>query len=140
MKIRLYNTLPNEAKKIRTEVFIQEQHFTNEFDDTDQHATHLVLYENTTPVATARYYNTQNTYIIGRVAVSIAYRGKGLGQAIITNAENAILQNHGRTVMLLAQTSKQAFYQKLGYKPFGEIIYDEYCPHIWMKKELLGGE
>ena len=29
---------------------------------------------------------------------------------------------------------QREFYEKLGFKAYGEIDYDEYCPHTWMKK------
>ena len=28
------------------------------------------------------------------------------------------------------------FLEKLGFKAYGEIDYDEFCPHTWMKKEM----
>ena len=43
-EIKTYHTLPVEAKAIREEVFVKEQGFVHEFDDTDQIATHLVLF------------------------------------------------------------------------------------------------
>ena len=39
-----YNTLPDAAAQIRRAVFTQEQGFTEEFDDIDQTAYHLVLF------------------------------------------------------------------------------------------------
>ena len=26
------------------------------------------------------------------------------------------------------------FYEKLGFQAYGEIEYEEHCPHTWMKK------
>ena len=50
MNIRVYHTLPGGAVMIREEVFMKEQGFHDEFDETDQTASHIVLYiENTTP-------------------------------------------------------------------------------------------
>ena len=42
MKTQIYSTLPQEARRIREEVFVREQGFENEFDETDQRAFHLV--------------------------------------------------------------------------------------------------
>ena len=39
-------------------------------------------------------------------------------------------------VCLHAQLQAKPFYEKLGFKAYGEIDYDEYCPHTWMKKEM----
>ena len=32
---------------------------------------------------------------------------------------------------------QSGFYEKQGYEPYGPVEYEEYCPHIWMKKKLL---
>ena len=37
-------------------------------------------------------------------------------------------------VCLHAQLQAKPFYEKLGFKAYGEIDYDEDCPHTWMKK------
>ena len=43
---RIFDRLPLEAVRIRTEVFIDEQGFKDEFDEIDDTAIHLVLYNN----------------------------------------------------------------------------------------------
>ena len=37
-------------------VFIEEQEFKNEFDDTDETCSHIVLYDGGKCIATCRYY------------------------------------------------------------------------------------
>ena len=44
IEIRTYDTLPEEAVRIRREVFMEEQGFAEEFDELDGRAKHLVLY------------------------------------------------------------------------------------------------
>lgn len=39
-------------------------------------------------------------------------------------------------VCLHAQVQAKPFYEKLGFKAYGEIDCDEFCPHTWMKKEM----
>ena len=56
MEIRVYQQLPREAYDIRTTVFVEEQGFQEEFDTTDQIATHLVLFENGVPAAVCRVF------------------------------------------------------------------------------------
>ena len=41
---RIYRQLPDEAKRIREQVFIKEQGFENEFDQTDEQAVHIVVF------------------------------------------------------------------------------------------------
>ena len=44
--------LGEDAAKIRTEVFVEEQGFSNEFDDTDKVCTHIVFYDQAEPFNT----------------------------------------------------------------------------------------
>lgn len=53
---KIYNSLPEEARRIRQEVFVEEQGFQNEFDERDIEATHIVVYDDGKPVATCRFY------------------------------------------------------------------------------------
>ena len=45
MTFRIYDKLCEDAKQIRTEVFVAEQGFETEFDDTDSKARHIVGYD-----------------------------------------------------------------------------------------------
>ena len=49
MDIKVYHTLHKDAVKIRKEVFMEEQGFHDEFDETDETAIHLVLYIDQVP-------------------------------------------------------------------------------------------
>lgn len=55
MDIKVYHTLHKNAVKIRKEVFMEEQGFHDEFDETDETAIHLVLYIDQVPAATCRF-------------------------------------------------------------------------------------
>ena len=39
-------------------------------------------------------------------------------------------------MMLHAQCQAKGFYEKAGYRAYGEIEDDQGCPHIWMRKYL----
>ena len=54
--LSIYDKLPQAAKKIRQEVFGQEQGFKKEFDEIDPIAKHIILLEDDDPVATCRFY------------------------------------------------------------------------------------
>lgn len=140
MNVKIYTAgLPFEAKKIRKEVFIEEQGFQNEFDETDTIAAHIVLYnQDEVPVATCRVFwdSMMETYTIGRLAVLKEYRGKNIGTDVIKAAEEYICEKGGHSVTLHAQCRVSDFYQKLGFVAYGEVGDDEGCPHIWMKKQL----
>ena len=138
MRIQVYDHLPEEAKKIREEVFLREQGFSTEFDDIDETAEHLVLFDGDRPAATCRFFpgEEDGCYVIGRVAVVKEYRGKHLGSEAILAAEECIRKKGGKTVKIGGQIQAQAFYEKLGYVPYGDIFYDEFCPHTALKKTL----
>lgn len=139
MNYKYYDFLSPDVKMIREKVFIQEQGFENEFDETDIIAQHIVLYNEEMPIATCRIFkgDDDREYILGRLAVIREYRGKGLGSAMLKEAENLVIQNGGNTLTLHAQYRVKEFYANLDYSEFGDVDYDEDCPHIWMKKKLL---
>lgn len=78
----------NDAKSIRQLVFVEEQGFENEFDDIDETAYHLVIYQNDEAIATGRMYShDQETMILGRIAIIKAFRKRGLGSKIVSALE-----------------------------------------------------
>ena len=71
MIIKDYNYLPEEAKKIRSEVFVKEQGFYDEYDEFDDIAKHMVMYSNEEPISTCRiYYNSEKELIYHRESCS----------------------------------------------------------------------
>ena len=137
MIIKIFSSLPNDAKLIRTNVFVEEQGFVEEFDSLDKISTHLVLYDNGKPVATGRFYTENNNdYYIGRLSVIKEYRGRGLGSKIIDEAERIIALKGGKAILLHSQCQAIPFYKIHGYQPFGESDFDEDRPHQWMRKNI----
>lgn len=133
---KVTNTLSEDEKMIRETVFIEEQKFKIEFDDTDDIATHIVMYIDNNPVGCCRLYKRENEYHIGRIAVLKPYRGKGDGEKILLEAEKVAKEKGADSISLSAQVRASGFYEKLGYKKHGEIYFDEYCEHIAMKKDI----
>lgn len=141
MNIKIYTDgLPSEAKEIREAVFVEEQGFLQEFDQVDETAVHIVLYDDgQAPVATCRIFRDQraDSYIIGRLAVVRGYRDKKIGGVLLRQAEQYIVGQNGQSAALCAQCRVMDFYRKCGYTPYGEVKDDEGCPHIWMRKPLV---
>ena len=126
-----------QCKIIREEVFIKEQKFENEFDDIDSYAYHELILINDKPIATARIFQEENgSYHLGRVCVIKEFRGQNLGKALLYNMESYAKMLGAKEMCLSAQTRAKDFYKKCGYIEYGEEFYDEYCPHINMKKSL----
>lgn len=138
MHFKIYNTLPQEARDIRTRVFIEEQGFENEYDATDGVAAHIVAFRDDSPVGVCRVFRekTQGAYVLGRLAVLKEHRGKGIGAAVVTEAEKYVKQIGGSELKLHSQLTATGFYERLGYEQFGSVEYEEDCPHIWMKKKI----
>ena len=50
------------------------------------------------------------------------------------DSEKLLKEKGGIRVVLHAQVRAKEFYEKQGYQPYGEIGFEEGCPHIWMYK------
>lgn len=137
MKISIYDHFPDQAKVIREEVFVKEQGFQHEFDQTDDIAIHIVMFdEDGTPAATCRVFwdEEMDSYVLGRLAVIKKHRGKNIGAVMVREAEEYVKKGGGKAIALHAQCRVADFYKRLGFTEFGCIENDEGCPHVWMKK------
>ena len=137
--IKVFNNLSADAMLVRKTVFIDEQGFKDEFDETDKTATHLVAYDGNKPIAVCRFFwsDERASYLIGRLAVIQDYRGLQLGAKMIKKSEELIKKKGGKEVWLHSQEQAVEFYKKQGYRVCSEMEYEEFCPHYWMKKDLF---
>lgn len=138
MYMRIYKKFPREARELREEVFIKEQGFSYDYDEKDDVAVHIVMFDKDVAIAVCRVFESddESTYILGRLAVKKEYRGRGIGSKLIAAAEQHIVQIGGKVLMLHSQIQAKDFYERVGFAEYGEIEYEEDCPHIWMKKYL----
>lgn len=136
MEIKIYDVLPQSAVDVRTAVFIEEQGFVNEMDETDQTAVHLVMFDGEKPVAACRVFwsDGRNSYVLGRLAVLKPYRGKMLGTEMMKRAEQYVRDQGGGSIALHAQCRVMDFYRKQGFEERGPVEEEEGCPHMWMYK------
>lgn len=136
-EFKLFDFIPDEAREIRKTVFVGEQGFEDEFDETDNAAYHMVAFVGGTAAAVCRFFRSSGTdFTLGRLAVLKQYRGMALGGGLMAAAERAIYEMGGRSVSLHAQTRAAGFYEKSGYSPFKEPDEEQGCPHVWMRKLL----
>lgn len=123
--------------RVRENVFMQEQGFQNEFDETDNICWHLALRVDGKVVGCARMFPEENgLWHIGRVAILKEYRKYHLGNAMMDAVAEKVAALGGKGMVLSAQCQAVGFYQKNGYTVTSEPYMDEHCPHQDMVKML----
>jgi predicted GNAT family N-acyltransferase len=130
-----------QATAIRTRVFVEEQGvpLESEFDELDVTAEHFVALVGAEPAGTARLMRSGAVAILGRLAVLRPGRGTGVGVALVTAIEERAIQLGLLVVELHSQTHACGFYERMGYRAYGEQDVDAGIPHIWMRKQLAPG-
>lgn len=134
------NDIYLDAVRIRNQVFVVEQGvpLTREIDKDEAHCVHFVLYsEKKKPLGTVRLLPLENGKMkLQRMAILLNYRHQGLGKILVAEAESFAKRQGYNTILLGAQSTAKHFYEKLGYKAYGELFEDAGITHISMKKEL----
>lgn len=140
LKVNIVKGIKNTsiAKDIRVEVFVNEQGFEDEFDETDEVAWHIEVWDQEHPIAVGRMFESDHAgvYTIGRIAVIKEFRQRNIGKAVMEALEEHARHLEAIAIELSAQCSAEGFYEKLGYKSQGEVYLDQFCPHIKMVKKL----
>ncbi len=81
---------------------------------------HALAYQNGQCVGTARLVSLGNQSMqIGRMAVLAKYRGNGIGQRILKELIQLARTQGSTSIILHAQITAIAFYEKLGFLPKG---------------------
>jgi predicted GNAT family N-acyltransferase len=126
------------ALALRYRVFCEEQGVTLEGDrdGLDPVALHLVAYDGERLVGTCRLLFEDSVARLGRMAVERDARGRGIGAALLAEAEQAAKAQDARLIRLHAQTAARALYERSGFKPRGDEFIDEGIPHLTMEKPL----
>lgn len=120
------------CQALRRVVFILEQGVpeTDEVDDRDDTAQHLLARLDGAPIGTARLLIEGAVGKIGRVCVLKEARGQGVGVALIRAAVALFGGVPGvKKVKLGAQTHAVGFYEALGFQAVGEVYQDAGIPH-----------
>jgi predicted GNAT family N-acyltransferase len=124
---------------LRRTVFTEEQGVSaaDEQDGLDDQCIHLLALQDGVPVGTARLMPIGDIGKVGRVCVLQQARGTGLGFALMRAAVDQFRTMPGiKHVKLGAQTHALAFYERLGFTPYGDIFLDAGIPHRNMELEL----
>ncbi|MFH9721621.1 GNAT family N-acetyltransferase [Streptomyces sp. NPDC017254] len=134
---------------VRREVFVEEQGVPREleYDTYDATAAHvLAVREDGVPLGTGRLLSGADAVgrtgadasvgSLGRLAVSKAARGLGVGAALVRAVEDVARERGLSAVDLHAQTHALGFYERLGYEAYGPEFPDADMPHRAMRKVL----
>jgi predicted GNAT family N-acyltransferase len=132
--------LGEDARRIRTEVFVQEQNIPVEleWDEADAQCLHAVAYNRLgQAVATGRLLPAeQDVARIGRMAVHRVLRGGGLGEQVLRALAAEAQRRGDRAIELHAQRTARSFYERLGFQAQGEPYEEAGIPHITMTSAL----
>lgn len=135
LTVPAFSTLCNAAFALRREVFVWEQKVPEEEenDELDLTATHYVAIADGEVVGTLRLIDYPEHIKIGRVAVRLHYRGRGVARQLIEAAMADARQDGRDRFYLTAQSDKLGLYRKLGFVEFGPEFLDGGMPHRAMR-------
>jgi YbgC/YbaW family acyl-CoA thioester hydrolase len=140
VELGTWQALEIEARKIRTDVFLDEQRIPveMEWDDLDATAIHALARNRLDlPVGTGRLLqHAPGVSRIGRMAVNRVLRGTNVGRDVLRALVQAATLRGDHEVILHAQRSAQGFYAKLGFTPLGEPFEEAGIVHIEMQHLL----
>lgn len=126
------------CQELRRIVFIDEQGVAEheERDGKDGEALHVIARLDGDAIGTARVLPFGTTAKIGRVCVLSQFRGTGAGVALIEACHNVARQSGATRVILGAQLSALGFYERLGYRAYGDVFDDAGIDHRMMELGL----
>ncbi|MGW6059824.1 GNAT family N-acetyltransferase [Streptomyces sp. NPDC055189] len=135
--------------RVRKEVFVVEQQVPEdlEYDAYDAGAVHVLAVRDdglplgagrllTGAAAAAKNGGDTEAGALGRLAVTRAARGLGIGATLVGVIEDAARARGLTAVDLHAQTHALGFYERLGYVVYGPEFQDAGIAHRAMRKTL----
>ena len=126
------------ALALRYDVFCGEQgvSLAEERDGLDGEALHLVALQDGEVVGTCRLLAEGSEVKLGRMAVASSHRGRRLAAALLVEADSRARELGARRIVLAAQLSAQAVYERVGYASYGDVFLDAGIEHVMMGKAL----
>ena len=123
-------------RSVREPVFVQEQRVPLELerDGTDIACLHLLARDDDGhPIGAARLSPHGQ---IGRMAVLPAWRGRGVGRALLAAAVELAKELGMDKVELHAQCHASGFYREAGFLESGDVFMDAGIPHVRMVQRI----
>jgi predicted GNAT family N-acyltransferase len=136
IKLGSWDEVRDVAAPIRFTVFVSEQKVPEEIelDAMDPVSVHALAYDaRGTAVGTGRLLPDGH---IGRMAVLPAYRGSGVGTALLQALMDEARSRGMLTVELHSQTQAAPFYRRMGFAEVSEEFYEAGIAHVTMRKDV----
>jgi predicted GNAT family N-acyltransferase len=126
------------ALDLRYRVFCDEQGVTlaADQDGRDGEALHIVAFADGRLAGTCRLVFDAGIARLGRMAVEPDLRGRGIGAAVLEQAEHEARRAGAETIRLHAQSTARTLYERGGFKIRGDEFLDEGIPHVTMEKPI----
>lgn len=124
---------------VRRDVFVLEQAVPEdlEWDGLDVDCRHVLATDLCgVAIGTGRLLPDGH---IGRMAVVKAWRGKGVGRAMLAKLVGLARQRGDRRVALHAQTHAIGFYRRAGFEVSSDEFMEADIPHVEMCLQLCAG-
>lgn len=128
--------------QIRNAVFTVEKMVpkeieVDEYDSLNHMCDHFLIQSHETDVGTVRCLHvSENTIRVQRFCFLKAYRGLGLGKAVMSCIEDYYCDRNVIKIELDAKYEVYGFYEKCGYKRISDIFIEADIEHVKMVKEL----
>ncbi len=122
-------------RRIRDEVFVDEQQVPRELehDDQDARAVHVLAFARGAPIGTGRITLEGK---IGRMAVLASHRGSGVGRLILDELVAVAERKALGRVYCSAQCHAVPFYERQGFTAEGPIFMEAGIEHRHMSRIL----
>ncbi len=124
------------AVGVRFRVFVDEQSISleEELDEYDAVATHAIALDGGDAIGAGRMFLEDGAARIGRMAVDMQYRRRGVGGLILRFLEEEAKAQGAFEFVLHAQEYVKSFYAAHGYEEHGEPFMEAGILHVEMRK------
>ena len=112
-------------------------HFTEEELEKEKHNLHIAAFEDDTMLGCCMLVEEDpQTVRLRQMAVINDLQGKGIGRALMQFAENLARDRGYKKITMHARKNATGFYEKMGYRKFGNEFEEITIPHYVMEKDL----
>lgn len=140
VRVLAWDAAREAARPIRHRVFVEEQGVPQEleWDEYDQAGLHVLVFEaGGGAIATARLSpRGGGTCYFNRLAVLKPWRGRGVGRLLMQTLLDHSQRLAQTDLVLHAQTTATAFYEKFGFAGEGAPFFEAGIEHLTMRRSL----